>query len=87
MKMYSKIKEKVAYCHRKRGTVNLKQRKWLVEIREGKKYTQAQVAAAVNIQRAYYTQIENGVRTPSVPVAQKIAATLQFDWTRFFDEK
>ncbi|CEH28105.1 DNA-binding helix-turn-helix protein [Aneurinibacillus migulanus] len=70
-----------------KGGVHLQRRKWLVEIREGKGYTQEQVAAAANIKRAYYTQIENGVRTPSVPVAQKIAAILHFEWTFFFDDR
>ncbi|MFT9848839.1 helix-turn-helix domain-containing protein [Aneurinibacillus sp. REN35] len=65
----------------------MQRRKWLVEIRESKGYTQEQVAAGADIKRAYYTQIENGVRTPSVPVAQKIAGILQFEWTFFFDER
>lgn len=60
---------------------------WLVHIRESRGYTQEQVAEGASIKRAYYTQIENGVRTPSVPVAQKIAALLQFEWTLFFDER
>ena len=37
------------------------------------------------ISQSYYASIENGVRTPSVPVAKKIAGVLDFSWTRFFD--
>ncbi|WP_051330754.1 ATP-binding protein [Aneurinibacillus terranovensis] len=61
-------------------------RRWLVKMREGKRYTQEQVAAFSNIKRAYYTQIENGKRTPSVDVARRIAKTLDFNWNFLFEE-
>ncbi|WP_236782031.1 helix-turn-helix transcriptional regulator [Aneurinibacillus thermoaerophilus] len=49
--------------------------------------TQEEVAKAANIQRAYYTMIENGTRNPSVVVAKRIGAVLGVDWTYFFKHK
>lgn len=60
-------------------------RKWLVKIREEYSFTQEKVAKLAEIKRAYYTQIENGTRTPSVTVAKRIAKALNFDWTIFFE--
>ena len=60
-------------------------RKWLVEYRGEK--TQEEVATASGIHRGYYALIESGDRTPSVPVAKKIASFLGFDWTIFYEEK
>lgn len=48
--------------------------------------THEAVALGSGIQRAYYTQIENGSRTPSVVIAKRIAECLEFDWTIFFDQ-
>lgn len=59
-------------------------RKWLTELRGNK--THEEVAALSNIKRQYYGMIESGDRTPSVAVAKRIANTLGFDWTLFFDE-
>ena len=60
-------------------------RRWLVEYRGNK--TQEEVANACGIHRGYYALIESGDRTPSVPVAKKIASLLGFDWTAFYEEK
>lgn len=65
------------------------QRKWLVEIRESENKSQEIVAKACHISRAYYTQIELGVRNPSPLLAKTIAEVLNFearqiDWTIFF---
>lgn len=61
-------------------------RMWLKEIRESRKMSQENVAENVGIiSRCHYTNIENGDRDPSVPVAKKIAGILCFDWTRFYD--
>jgi len=62
-------------------------RNWLIKIRTDKNMTQEQVAIQSDIERAYYTQIELGVRRPSVSVAKRIASALDFDWTVFFDNK
>lgn len=59
---------------------------WLKAMRERENLSQEEISKAVNITQASYSNIENGKRTPSVPVAKKIAAVLGFDWTRFYDE-
>ncbi|MDW8515852.1 helix-turn-helix transcriptional regulator [Priestia flexa] len=60
--------------------------KWLESIRLEKDLTHDQVAVLANIDRSYYTKIENGL-TPSVKVSKKIAQVLGFSWTIFFEEK
>lgn len=62
-------------------------RTWLSDLRHKKSMTQEKIANEVHIARAYYSQIENGDRRPSVDVAKKIANYLKFDWTIFFEEK
>lgn len=59
-------------------------RSWLQKIRLSADKTHQDVANEAGIERAYYTMIENGTRTPSPAVAQKIAKALNFDWTIFF---
>ncbi len=49
----------------------------LKELREMRNETQEQVSAAVGLNRALYSHYENGIRTPRVDVAKKIA--------RYFD--
>ncbi len=58
---------------------------WLKNIRENEKLTQADVAGRAGVSRAYYTNIENGERRPSVDVAKKLGAALDVSWTRFFE--
>lgn len=62
-------------------------RVWLKEIRLSKHLTQQEVADQAGLQRAYYTMVENGSRTPSVTFAKSIGKTLGFDWTIFFDNR
>lgn len=59
----------------------------LRQIREDKGLSQKDVAVAARISRAAYTNIERGKRRPSPEAAQRIAAYLEFDWTRFYTEK
>ncbi|UQN27965.1 helix-turn-helix transcriptional regulator [Bacillus amyloliquefaciens] len=49
--------------------------------------TQEEVANQADIKRPYYSQIESGVRRPSVQVAKKISEVLEFDWALFFDSE
>ena len=58
---------------------------WLKNIRENEKLTQAEVAGRAGVSRAYYTNIENGERRPSVDVAKKLGAALDIDWTLFYE--
>lgn len=62
-------------------------RTWLQQERVKVNKTQEDVAIAAGIKRPYYTQIESGVRRPSVEVAQKIANCIGFNWVLFFDNK
>ena len=50
--------------------------------------TQEEVAKAIGFTRQYYNMIETGNRGEPLPVdtAKKIAKTLGFHWTRFFEE-
>lgn len=57
----------------------------LRNIRISKGLTQEYVSKLSNISRGYYTQIELGVRHPSVTVAKAVASTLEFDWQKFFE--
>lgn len=58
---------------------------WLKAIRHKKGYSQSQIATMIHISQPSYANIENGKRTPSVPVAQKIAEALEFDWKLFYE--
>ena len=58
---------------------------WLKAIRGNT--SQREVAEKSEITQAFYCEIEAGKKRPSVAVAKKIAATLGFEWTRFFDEE
>lgn len=49
--------------------------------------TQNQVAIASGISRNLYNMFERGKRIPRPDIAQKIAVTLNFDWTIFFTAK
>lgn len=62
-------------------------RTWLADIRNNLNMTHQDVADKINVSRQYYGMIENGERDPSVSTAKKIANTLEFDWTIFFDSQ
>lgn len=47
--------------------------KRLQELRGKRELTQDDVARVVGISRSFYTQIENGTRTPSLRVAMRLA--------------
>lgn len=47
--------------------------------------TQKQIATICEIKQGYYSQIENGIRKPSVKLAKKLANLLKLDWTEFFN--
>ncbi|SHH74657.1 helix-turn-helix transcriptional regulator [Virgibacillus chiguensis] len=57
--------------------------KLLEERRKLLGYSHQDVANKVNIDRSYYTKIENGF-TPSVKVAKNLGQLMEFDWTIFF---
>lgn len=55
-------------------------------LRKSSGKSQAEIAEAIGISRAAYSNIENGKRRPSVEVAKRIAAALGFEWTRFYED-
>ncbi|MCY8504518.1 helix-turn-helix transcriptional regulator [Bacillus atrophaeus] len=65
----------------------MNQRTWLLNIRTTANMTQEEVANEAEIKRPYYSQIESGVRRPSVQVAKKISEVLGFDWALFFENE
>lgn len=62
-------------------------KEFLIQKRKTKQLTHEQVATESDITRQYYGMIESGEKTPSVAVAKRIAAVLDFDWTLFFDSE
>ncbi len=62
-------------------------RDWLKKSRKEKGLTQKEVAAQSFINRAFYSQIENGSRNPSMEVAKSIAKVLGFNASAFFTEE
>lgn len=59
-------------------------RTWLVEIRG--EISQREIATFCDITQQAYSAIEKGVTNPSIHTAKKIAKTLNFDWTKFYEE-
>lgn len=57
----------------------------LIQRRKLLAYSQQTVADLVEVDRSYYSKIENGL-TPSVKVAKAIGKELGIDWTVFFEE-
>ena len=57
----------------------------LREIRKAQNLTMKQVSERSDISESMLSLIESGKRTPSVRSAQRIAAALGVEWTKFFD--
>ena len=55
--------------------------------RIAKQLTQGQVAERVGLARESYTNIENGIRMPSVSVAKKLGEVLGFPWVEIFEDQ
>ena len=55
-------------------------------LRKAKGLRQTDLAQAVGVSQPVITKLERGERKPSVKVAKRIAAVLEFDWTDFFKE-
>lgn len=64
-------------------------REWLKKLREQSGLSQAEVAEKSELSQNYYSSIETGIRGDKLPVqtAKKIASALDFDWSRFYEEK
>lgn len=48
---------------------------------------QNEIASLVGVSQGYYSDIENGRKTPRPATAKKIAAVLGFNWTRFYEDE
>ena len=62
-------------------------REWLKKQRIDLGFTQEEAAKKSGIARTTYAMIEQGERDPSVAVAKKIAQSLNFQWTIFFENE
>jgi transcriptional regulator with XRE-family HTH domain len=60
-------------------------RKWLVELRKKKGWTQKVCAEKAGISESYIEALELGTRNAPVHTAKKVAAALGFDWQQFFE--
>jgi len=65
----------------------MEKRQWLIDLRKSKNLLQREIAAECGIDQTFYGKIELGIKTPSVPVAKKIGATLNVPFTRFYEEE
>lgn len=59
----------------------MKRRNWLKQLRLEKGLTQDEVAKKVPITLRYYQMIEQGVKEPSVLVANRISEVIGFNWS------
>ena len=60
---------------------------FLKNIREQKNMTQNEIATKSGISRQYYGLIETGKRKVPVWTAKKIAAALDFEWQKFYEDE
>ena len=59
----------------------------MIQKRKERKLTQAELAQMVGCSQRAIAGYELEERKPSVPMAQRIAAVLGFEWTRFYEEE
>lgn len=59
-------------------------RKFLIWLRKSKNLTQQQVADDLGISRGFYGMIENGIRNPTLELAQRIAEYFDTDVRKIF---
>ena len=48
--------------------------------------TQEKLARKVHVAQSTISSIENGVRIPSIALARRLGAALEFDWTLLFND-
>lgn len=60
-------------------------REWLKQLRGN--MTHEEMAAKLKISRSFYTELESGLRNPSVRMAKRVALELAVPWTVFFDHE
>jgi len=62
-------------------------REWLVQARNAKGMSQADVAKQSGIVQQSYQLIEKGVNRPRIETARRIGTVLGFPWTRFYEDE
>ena len=62
------------------------EREWLIILRKSKKAPQVYVSKHAHISQSVYSDYENGKKNPSVPIAKRIGAILDFDWRLFYED-
>lgn len=62
-------------------------RHWLKQFRLARNLTQEEVAKLSGISRTYYADVERGVANAGGSAAKRIADTLGFDMSLFFETK
>lgn len=60
-------------------------REWLKEARNAKGHTLMTLAKEIGCSFSHISDIENGRRRPSGPMAYKLANALGFEMTKFFE--
>lgn len=61
-------------------------RDWMRQRRKELELTQVQLSAKANVSIRSISHAEMGVRNPEVPIAKRLAAVLDEDWTKFYEE-
>lgn len=59
-------------------------RQWLIDARESKGLTQAQIAKLIDTTVQTISNYETGFRQPKPDIAKKIGKILEIDWTKFY---
>lgn len=59
-------------------------RTWLIRMRHQRRMSQQQLAMKARISRNYLSEIECGVKNPSVIVSKRIAQVMGCEWVQFF---
>ncbi|GED14815.1 helix-turn-helix transcriptional regulator [Aneurinibacillus migulanus] len=62
-------------------------RQWMIDSLQKLEISTSELAKKVKVSRGHIAHIIGGTRTPSVPLAKKIAKVLKVEWTLFFNEK
>lgn len=60
-------------------------RQWLIDAREAKGLTQAQLAKLTDSTVQSISNYETGFREPRPAIAKRIGKTLGIDWTKFYE--
>ena len=57
----------------------------LEDYRKRSGMTQADIAAKVDITQSYYSQVESGLRKPSIKLAERLAQVLGTKWQNIYN--